>query len=1275
MDDHKIEKTYLRILPLHTEDKIDIFAVYNGIYTQATKFVEQILTATTWEADVHVEFNYPELFRHFYFESKNYHKTIGQNAFGFGFPMIFDVGTQVGHTEGGVDESFSTQTTAYSDDIISAPLFIWYLQIRPHPNRPDSWIISFEENGVVSPNEYLIRHIQKKYNIDLTTFFFDFAQKRPINIGDLVTFCNDLGKRLGFQNDSFNLTLRDCPSQALLKTQAGKGDINWCGALGMFPHQLGSLPKTDSKDIDFQNFTWTAEHVHEFAVLPEDAYQRAALRTVLRNKITIVEGAHGTGKTHLAANIALNALSNGQKTAVIANDIGSLMQIQNEFVKLGLGNLTFLLKDIYHDKQLLLDVLRNEQYGKAIDFKEDDFKLTLKQARRLLVKSDDSHEALSKPIFGEDNFSETVGYFNQSQQKEGRELLANHLNASDYEFTKEELDRLKSAIHVSQDLYKNINTLKHPLSMLHPEVFESEISEGGKSFINQHLESLIEKWKELHLRYITTYDAYAQKLMTHYEEHFNDLQSQVRLLRESYSDHSFQFGEAFESNNIFRISGLMAASLFSDKSKNLLTAKDEIVSQYDTLSRMYESRKHFTHVFLRDAEKKDIKKLVTNLDTFELALKSWRKALPQVVQEELQRLNSKTAQFFDKSLANDIKTLENNLEELLEQTNKTRLYANTLNHKMLTLPKRMLFIEEVIEKLEETQLNMRDFDTFYVWQRHWLNIPANGRKIIESLIKVKPNNWVSAFESWYLYNTLVSHYQSNTLGNDNLMNQMVEVETKLRQLLPSQIAFVWNERKKESVRAFKSQNPSSHKLFFNAKNQNLAKGKFLKNILKNSIHTLSEIYPVLLITPQVATQILEGEGKEFDLVIFDNAQNIDNETIVPILRDTFQKDSFGEAVVVMADFSKLDTPSSYSLVNKLKSFNAATVRLNHLHRSVSETARRLNQFVFYPSLEVPFKKLAAEQTVTVTHVNGQYNEKSKTNQQEITEIIKILEKIHATPFNTFPRIGIVCLNKHHRNALSNALLNIIQKALPAWEKIEQLQRNGLGVYSVEELAGMQFDILLVSGTYDSLGQMPVSQRHLRKIINSFTQYLYWVNSIPPAQLALAAQDSFTAQKDSYSEGAFLFSNLLQLAENVHLKDNEGYDEYDRIFDNLQSFYVKPKTVKESIFTQQVVHQLYRFIEPKYIRTNYLMDNQIFPIVILPKFDTQKPIVVRIDGKIAAGRYFNPAWERSILSELEKMSIPVVSVWSYNWWKDPKGEALRLAQNVYAYDKSFESSEN
>ena len=84
-----VSKSYLNVLPLG-DDKLDMFAVFNGIHPQMTKWTELFYNQTTFETDIHAEFHNAEQFRQFYFETKNIQKTRGQNPFGFGFPFVFD---------------------------------------------------------------------------------------------------------------------------------------------------------------------------------------------------------------------------------------------------------------------------------------------------------------------------------------------------------------------------------------------------------------------------------------------------------------------------------------------------------------------------------------------------------------------------------------------------------------------------------------------------------------------------------------------------------------------------------------------------------------------------------------------------------------------------------------------------------------------------------------------------------------------------------------------------------------------------------------------------------------------------------------------------------------------------------------------------------------------------------------------------------------------------------------------------------------------------------
>ena len=140
-----VAQSYLNCLPLG-DDKLDMFNVFNGIHPQMTKWTELFYNQKTFETDIHAEFNNAEAFRQFYFESKNVQKTRGQQVFGFGYPFVFDKDTE--------------------GEAIAAPLFIWYLGIKPHPTRRDSWVLSYDENSSVAVNEYLVAHFRQKQRPD-----------------------------------------------------------------------------------------------------------------------------------------------------------------------------------------------------------------------------------------------------------------------------------------------------------------------------------------------------------------------------------------------------------------------------------------------------------------------------------------------------------------------------------------------------------------------------------------------------------------------------------------------------------------------------------------------------------------------------------------------------------------------------------------------------------------------------------------------------------------------------------------------------------------------------------------------------------------------------------------------------------------------------------------------------------------------------------------------------------------------------------------------------
>ena len=142
---------------------------------------------------------------------------------------------------------------------------------------------------------------------------------------------------------------------------------------------------------------------------------------------------------------------------------------------------------------------------------------------------------------------------------------------------------------------------------------------------------------------------------------------------------------------------------------------------------------------------------------------------------------------------------------------------------------------------------------------------------------------------------------------------------------------------------------------------------------------------------------------------------------------------------------------------------------------------------------------------------------------------------------------------------------------------------------------------------------------------------------------------------------FLMSNLIMLAENI---EQDNTPQYETVFSQLKTLYSKPKSKKASYFVNEIITALSESIDSKRMQTNFVIENQTFPLVILPENDEDKAIVVRIDGRLSTEAvYFNADWERRILQDLERLNVRIISVWSYNWWKNAKGEAEKLVGEI------------
>lgn len=1209
------DKIYQQALPLN-KNRLDVTQMDASEEAFALDWLEQLLRTGKLQTTLEPDFQTAEILQHLYFSSRNHERITGAPTLGFGYPMVI----------------FQRE-----EEFVAAPIFIWQLELAPAPGSTNQWIFSHGESKRLHYNQEIPKWIADE---QIAKKLQRIAASEQASPRALLTICQEIAETLKLTNDSQNAAIMTCPTPEELTEAATQGVLQWSGIVGLFPPQIPAEPLAE----DFALNAQAAHNGHSFGLLPLDPYQATALERIFLQKTTIVEGSAGTGKTRLLAYLLTNALSNGARCLVVSENLGALRQTQDHLSRLGLSQLSFLLQDGYADKSVLLDLLRaiaNSDSPPPV-FQATDFRAALDKCNRLKAKLDENYRSVRHSIFGPHNWTQTVGRFLRSNRIEGKELLSSQLNPQDFAFDYEEFLKLNDQIKTSHPLYAKVNTLKHPLSDLHPTVFTKKDKTASLAFIQTQLKTFTDKANHLHHRYISKINFYTDRLQEHYERQHERLAGRLERLKDKMADYSSRYGADFDQAGA---GALKLRGVFSNKIKSVLEARDEVSREYLEMADAFNRDPYFDFQFSPTNEGKNILKLSENLNRFERALQRWREKLPTLVQEEVSRLSAKKVNE-QLDLSVEIEELEYALDLLTKELNDAYLYEKPFENKMLTVPKRQKYLEEIIEQLETTRLYLRDFDHFYDWQRNWLSLPENAGKLVRALIKVKPNDWSQAFESWYLNNCLAAASQANLPTEMETLREFVAAHQTLHNLLKSQILHTWHTRREEHFRRMRRSQRERYNLLFGKKNQEAAQQKTLPELLQRGLDAVTTVYPVLLATPQAVAENLPTLAEHFDYVLFDESAYFPMEAAGKSLQ-------LAKKAVIFGDSSQLPTQDERTLLGWAQAQNVPMAQLHTCHRW---NPGNLLQFVQSGDID---QDAIGQFVIHFEQLDGRYSEEEQTNEEEAQRIIHLLNDIKPTEKRTYPNVGIVCFTVAQRNLIASYLMKIKQKWSPGVEKIQQLERNGLGVFHIDELHGQHFDVLIISATYGWKDAQGNSTEHvqrlntpdftcnLRLLMSRPLKELYLINSIPTtnwrAWLEMPEQP-----------GKFLLANYFAYNEALQSADAERQHAIaQRLKDWVQP---RPQT-DDSTFAEEVALALQPYLGKDQVQTQVREAQFLLPILIA---GTQEKLVLQPDGFFAKTPTTNYLWENQQHEHLHAHGFRFQPVWSVPWWKNARQEARKLA---------------
>ena len=484
----------------------------------------------------------------------------------------------------------------------------------------------------------------------------------------------------------------------------------------------------------------------------------------------------------------------------------------------------------------------------------------------------------------------------------------------------------------------------------------------------------------------------------------------------------------------------------------------------------------------------------------------------------------------------------------------------------------------------------------------------------------------------------------------------------LRNQLPFQISATWHNRKNKALKALKSADGPAYKTWFGKDNRNLAANQKIETLFREHIHALTETLPVLLVTPQVAQDVVNLSNMLFDLVLVDEAHNIPKQEAYPLF-------DMAKNLVILGDEKQDMTPfAEDDLLEFTKKLGAPVYSLEYQHQESPDEWLLFHQIAF----NTPFKRLPAtknfQDATIVSNVEGRYDENIRTNEAEARQIIDWLNLIEPTPAKTYPVVGIACATVEQRNLIAAQLLQIRQHKMPGHEKIHQLFLNGLGIYQFAELQGQHVDILMLSVTHgliDSQGALTrdlhfwntqLGLNQLYVALTRATRRLFIAHSIPPGlHAALAADKKYL--------GTCILSHLVTFAAQIHAGDRPAAAvELEKM--KAQLHYPTP-AYPESAFTEEVEIALRNYFEPGQLKKNVPLDGVPVPRMIQPDPARSEghPLVLLTDGVLTPSTLPSYEWEMKWRHYFQRNQIAFTSVYATQWWKNPREEARKLAEKV------------
>jgi transcription elongation GreA/GreB family factor len=622
------------------------------------------------------------------------------------------------------------------------------------------------------------------------------------------------------------------------------------------------------------------------------------------------------------------------------------------------------------------------------------------------------------------------------------------------------------------------------------------------------------------------------------------------------------------------------------------------------------------------------------------------------------------------------------------------------------------FISDIETLLQNKNEYFREDNCLFTIEFNWFqfyNSLSVSNKIIVNELKPK-DNWIKSFLVFYLNSMLVNSANMDLPVNDD---DHKELDKTLNGLKKEQLNFIkefWISKQIDTTREFERKNVNlSVENLYNKRSSKSFKRLALRQIVQYDAKLFTNFFPIILTTPDVASNLFKGMNGYFDIVMFDEASQLRLEDNLPAILK-------GKQIIIAGDEHQMP-PSNYfskvfdgavdddedleeekeivvdkdnillsceSLLDFGCELNFKKKHLDFHYRSRHPFLIDFSNYAFYNQRLKPLPNDFDYVPIKYIQVNGTFSE--HTNDAEAEMVLSIIDNnINRLPNGEYPTVGIATFNIAQRNLIKYKILE--RQSLSKFDdfnaKIQELEEKGMFIKNLENIQGDERDVIILSTTYGIGKDRKFAQRFgpinhskgyklLNVIVTRAKFKVYCCSSIPEhvfmnykEHLLLEGSNNKRAVLYAYlayckavseSNNDLRLSVLTSLAENT--VKSAGFDSF-KVGDSESPF-------EEEVYQSLAVHLGTEKLIPKVQFAGFTID-----IVYDPKVAGVPKVAIECDGsKYHSSReaYLYDLQRKKIL---ENHGFVFHRVWSTNWWRSASKETNKLVDFI----KQVESTTN